>query len=215
MDTVMKMVGQFRWSACAAAVALALGILLPALPGTARANGAQDVVRHFHENLMPVLGAVSQVPAGQRATPIRNAVNNAFHMPLIGRLVIGPSWKKLDRATKQRLVDAILKLNVATYLNRLGNERLLGHRIDGIRDGANGNHLVDATIDATTGPMRLTYVTRQLKGRWWIIDVLLDGQFSELEIRRNEYRDLLAQSGVPGLIHALERQTAELDVGIN
>ncbi|MEQ8664151.1 MAG: ABC transporter substrate-binding protein [Rhodospirillales bacterium] len=211
----MNPVRSIRPRAAPTAFALAFVFAMLSSIGSAGANGASDVVQRFHERLMPVLGAESAITSGQRIGPIRAAVDDAFHMPLIGRLVVGGTWNELDRATKQRLTSAILQLNVATYLSRLGDQRLRGHRVDGVRAGANSTLLVDATIDATSGPLRLTYVTRELKGRWWIIDVLLDGQFSELEVRRNEYRGLIAQSGVPGLIDALEQQTAELTVSGN
>lgn len=199
----------------ATATMVALGIAFFAFCATAQASGATDVVQRFHERLMPVLGVGSSVSADRRTEPIRDAVGDTFHMPLIGRLVVGTPWNDLDTATKRRLSHAILKLNVATYLNRLGDGRLQSHRIENVRQGSNGTRLVDAVIEATSGPLRVTYVTRQLKGRWWIIDVLLDGQFSELQVRRNEYRGLIAKNGVPGLIEALERQTAELAVSRN
>ena len=51
---------------------------------------------------------------------------------------------------------------------------------------------------------------RPVKGRWRIVDVLLDGSISELAMRRSEYRRVLKKNGVDGLIQTLNSKAAQL-----
>ena len=59
-------------------------------------------------------------------------------------------------------------------------------------------------------PARLTYVVKEYKGRWRIVDILLDDDISELAVRRSEYRRLLKKNGVDGLIATLNDKAAGL-----
>lgn len=178
--------------------------------GSARAGVDRPgaLVDEFHGQLIPLIGAGR---GRSNINPrLQDAVKQHFHMPLIARLVVGDAWRATENATKRRLVAAILDLNVATYLNQLGNDRLIRHAVNAVRPSGEHAAQVDATLVTSNGSLELTYVTRQIKGRWWIVDVLLDGKFSELERRRAEYRALIRESGVEGLIDTLERKSAQL-----
>jgi phospholipid transport system substrate-binding protein len=59
-------------------------------------------------------------------------------------------------------------------------------------------------------PIPLTYVLKQLDGRWGIVDVLLDTGISELAVRRSEYRSILKKDGLDGLIAVFNAKVDEL-----
>lgn len=171
------------------------------------ATGAQSLVEGFHKDIVTLLASGQ---TSRRAGEIGSAINQAFHMRLIARIVAGDAWANLNPETRQRLANAILEMNVATYVNQLGSIELVDHSIDGLRQGQQQTTLVDATLTARTGTLPLTYVTREIKGRWWIIDVLIEGKYSELSRRQAEYKGVIKQSGVDGLIQTLETKAAQL-----
>lgn len=173
----------------------------------ARTGDPKILIEDFHNELFPLL-SVSAGPLS--ASALSDTVNHSFHMRLIARIVAGDAWKSMDAATKQRLTDAILSMNVATYMHQLGEVRLTGHGIDGVRDGEQKTKLVDATLTSVKGEMPLTYVTREISGRWWIIDVLIERKYSELSLRQAEYQGVIRQSGIDGLIATLETKAAQL-----
>ena len=91
--------------------------------------------------------------------------------------------------------------------------------------GYNGEEFV--VIDEKPGPYNTTivysnlvkldkskvsiaYVTKSFKGGWKIIDVILDVGISELKVRQSEYRHILKQSGVQGLISLLNSKADQL-----
>jgi phospholipid transport system substrate-binding protein len=57
---------------------------------------------------------------------------------------------------------------------------------------------------------RLTYVTKQIRGMWKIVDVLLDGGISELSVKHSEYRTILKTKGVGVLAERLNRKADQL-----
>jgi ABC-type transporter MlaC component len=56
----------------------------------------------------------------------------------------------------------------------------------------------------------IAYVTKKIKDRWRIIDVIVDNGISELMVRRSEYNLILKKKGVPGLVSLLNRKADEL-----
>lgn len=173
----------------------------------ARATDAKNLIEKFHQDLLPLLSG-----SGGNLSPaaLSNTVGDNFHMRLIARVVSGKAWKEMDSTTRQRLADTILKMNVATYVSQLGDVQLTSYQIDGVRDGQQQTKLVDATLRSADDEILLTYVTREIEGRWWIIDVLVERKFSELSMRQAEYQGLIRASGVDGLIATLETKAAEL-----
>ena len=186
--------------------AAACATLLP-MPSLATVGDAGNLVSMFHKELVPIL---SGTPGHLTAAALSNTVSDYFHIRLITRIVVGDHWQSMDSTAKQRLADAILDINVASYMKQLGNIRLSGHKIDRIREGEQHTTLVDATLSSAEGEMQLAYVTRRIKDRWWIIDVLLERKFSELNMRQAEYQGVIRQSGVDGLIATLETKAAQL-----
>jgi ABC-type transporter MlaC component len=56
----------------------------------------------------------------------------------------------------------------------------------------------------------ISYITVRTGKRWAIVDALLDNNISELTVRRSEYRSVLKNEGVEGLISVLNKKAKEL-----
>ena len=68
------------------------------------------------------------------------------------------------------------------------------------------NQLVKVTGEAVA----INYLVRRTDDGWRIVDVLLDGKFSELALRRSQYTSLLKNQGYDGLIEAMAAKAADL-----
>ena len=62
-------------------------------------------------------------------------------------------------------------------------------------------------------PIALNYVMREQDGAWRIVDVLLDGKFSELARQKSEFSAVLRKGGVPDLVTLLQDKIADLEAG--
>ena len=80
-----------------------------------------------------------------------------------------------------------------------------------MREGPQKTMLVDTVLkNPSDTDVAFTYVCREIKGAWRIIDVLLGTGISELAVRRSEYRQILRADGIDGLISILKGKARDL-----
>ena len=65
-------------------------------------------------------------------------------------------------------------------------------------------------VDPDSSFVEIDYVARRIEGRWFLVDVLVDKGISELKVRKSEYRSILKDKGVDGLIATLEAKAKQL-----
>jgi len=135
----------------------------------------------------------------------------AFQFPLMARVAAGRFWSDLDRAQKERLVEAFARMSVTTFAARFdgydGQRFEVGDTIDQPR----GRMLVrNRLIDGAGQAVSIDFLLREFDGRWRIIDVFLDGAISEIATKRAEYSAILAKDGIDGLLAKIADKTAEM-----
>jgi phospholipid transport system substrate-binding protein len=198
-----------RWAA------LAGGLLIASL-GSAQATGdaPRSVVEAFHATLLQVMKQASQLGFQGRYKTLQPAIENAFNLPLMARLAIGPQWTSIAPEQQQRLIEGFRRLTFATYASRFDSYDGEQFETKGEKSGgAGGGTLVETRLVPQRGngdPVDLSYLVRQDGGRWQIIDVFLSGTISELATRRAEFTSVLRRDGAEGLTAMLERKVAEL-----
>ena len=185
-------------------VLLLLAGVLTALPATAQEDPARAVIQRFQENLLAVMKEAKSLGVTGRYQRLQPRIEEAFNLPLMIRVATGSFWRKADEEQRSRLVAAFKRLSISTYANRFDGYSGQVFEIVGQRPGPQKTVLVKTKIVSPgDSPARLTYVVKEFKGQWRIVDILLDNDISELAVRRSEYRRLLKQKGVDGLIATL------------
>jgi len=132
----------------------------------------------------------------------------------MAKIAIGRAWNDLDQAQRDGLVERFSRMSVATFASRFdgyGGERF---EIFGERSGPRETIIVDdRIIRQGKDPVGLNFVLRDRSGSeadWRIIDVMLDGKFSELARQRAEFSSVLKNGGYDELIMALDDRIASL-----
>jgi phospholipid transport system substrate-binding protein len=149
--------------------------------------------------------------AGRKAL-LDPEIRRDLDLPLMTRLVVGPSWKNLTPSDSQQLVDAFSAFSVATYADQFKSYAGERFEVDPTATvSARGDSIVHTKL-FTSGPapVQLDYLMRNVDGRWQIIDVYLNGTISEMAARRSEYAAVLSQGGAPALVSLLKKKTDEL-----
>jgi phospholipid transport system substrate-binding protein len=196
-------------------VALAGGLLIASL-GSAQAAGdaPRSVVETFHATLLRVMKQATTLGFSGRYKALQPAIENAFNLPLMARLAIGPQWTSIAPDQQQRLIEGFRRLTFATYASRFDSYDGEQFEVKGEKPGgAGGGTLVETRLVPQKGngdPVELSYLVRQDDGRWQIIDVFLSGTISELATRRAEFTSVLRRDGAEGLSTMLQRKVAEL-----
>lgn len=197
--------------------AFILGILMffVLFPGARPAHGGQSeaiaVIELFHANLLAVMKEADVLGIRGRYERLASPIEQAFHLPLMIRIATGSFWRSATASQKNRLLEAFARLSISTYADRFDGYGGESFETVGTTAGPRKTLIVQTRIlRPQKDPVGLSYVMRLVKGRWLIVDVLLDDSVSELAVRRSEYRHVLKTAGVDDLIQTLNTKAAQL-----
>lgn len=194
----------------------------------------------FAANIGPSAAAVEAAPAADEAAAralvasfndvLLNTMKNAKSLGVVGRyeklapqirqrfdfrvmiaIASGSAWAKASEPQREKLTDAFGKFSIATYADQFDSFDGQSFTITSVKPGPRGTMIVDTRLNQPDdSPVQLAYVLRKNDGGWQIIDVLAENGISQLAVRRSEYRSVLDQKGVPGLIAELDSKTSKL-----
>jgi len=191
------------------------GLLLAALllPAAApAADGApRAVVEDLNAALLEAMRNADELGYAGRYAALEPVLRQSFDFPFMTRLSIGRAWNDLDAADRARLTDLFAQMSIANFAARF--DGFAGERFEIRGQSAGPREAVvigSAIVRPADDPVELNYVLREGDAGWRIIDVLLDGKYSELARQRSEFAAVLASGGLPELIASLERKIEEL-----
>jgi phospholipid transport system substrate-binding protein len=188
----------------------ALGIL--AAGAAAAADGSPSAtIESFYQTLLGVMKEGPALGFAGRRDRLAPAVKQAFDLPLMTRLMVGPQWSSLQPADQQQLVDAFTNFSIATYASRFDDYSGERFQVDPNPTPANnGAVIVHSRLVKSDGePVPIDYQLRDTGG-WRIVDVYLNGTVSELATRRSEFSSVLRRGGASALVQLLQQKTAQL-----
>jgi phospholipid transport system substrate-binding protein len=197
-----------------AIVSLCMITIAATVSTRAQGTPAADVVETLHAALLGVMREADSLGFAGRRDRLAPVIEGAFELPLIARASTGRHWKKLDEAQRARLVDAFTRLTVATYAGRFDGYGGESFRIVSQAPAPRDTVLVNSELVKSDGDaVELDYLLRETDAGWRIIDVYLDGVYSELATRRSVYAGLIRNKGIEGLIAAIEDKIGRYESG--
>jgi phospholipid transport system substrate-binding protein len=191
------------------------GLLLAVLlthGGAVTAEGeAQRVIEGLNAALLESMRNADQLGYGGRYEALEPVLRRSFDFPFMTRLSIGRAWSEFAAAEQARLIDLFAQMSIANFAARFDGFSGERFEIRGESPGPRDAVVVESVlVRPADAPVGLNYVLRAGDGGWQIIDVLLDGKFSELARQRAEFAAVLASGGLPELVATLERKIEEL-----
>ena len=191
--------------------AILVGLALLVCNPVAYATEPHLVVERFHGVLLSVMKSASTSKTIERYSILEPAIEKAFNLPFMMRIIAGSRWKKASQKEKKDLVVAFKRMSVATYASRFDGYSGQTFRTEKVRAGPKRTRLVDTLLNSPKcKSVKLTYVMRKFNGEWKVIDLLLDKGISEMAVRVSEYRGILRSMGAGALARALQKMTAKL-----
>ncbi len=189
-------------------------IALVGLPPVARASEtpARKVVQTLHDALLDVMQAADALGFDGRRDYLWPVMDEVFDMALIARTSAGRHWRQADAGEQERMVEIVTRLSVTTYAARFDGYSGESFRIVSEQPAPRDTRLVNTEIVKSDGEtVQLNYLIRETESGWRIVDVYLDGVYSELALRRADYAATLKRSGFEGLFAALEKKVADIE----
>jgi phospholipid transport system substrate-binding protein len=187
-------------------------VVVGAVPTAAMAAEPHATVDAFYNVLLAVMKDGPKLGFAGRREKLAPAVQKAFDLPAMTRLVAGLHWQGFSPADQQQLVGAFSDFSIATYASQFDDYSGESFEVDRKADPAPGNDVVVHTKlnQPNDKPVQLDYLLRNNQETWRIIDVYLSGTVSQLAARRSEFSAILRQDGVKGLVAVLKQKTAQL-----
>jgi phospholipid transport system substrate-binding protein len=186
---------------------------LPAQAGSAAASPPAPVER-LHDALLDVMKQASKLGFEGRYERLSASLSEIFDFPGMIQIVVGTDWQKASPDQRQRLAKAFERFSVSTYAHQFDGYSGQSFKTVGERPGPTNTQIVTTQLlRPPQSPVDLKYVLRKdSDGTWRVIDVLAEN-IGQLAVRRSEYRRIIQDQGIDGLIAILERKANEAKGG--
>ena len=194
----------------AQAFSLALLVLAAATPTRAQGSDpAAATVQGFYDALTASMKAGGT--AKSRYEKLKPAVEQAFDIPGMTALSVGPSWSSIPAADQKALTEAFERMTIANYAGNFDSYSGEKFIVDPMVVARGSEKLVKSSLKPASGaPIPFNYRVHEAGGAWKIVDVYLNGNISQLAQKRSDFGATLQASGPQGLakkINALADQT--------
>ncbi|MGB0683849.1 MAG: ABC transporter substrate-binding protein [Magnetovibrionaceae bacterium] len=191
---------------------LALVFATSAPLGAKADSVALGQVEQFHQVLLDIMQNAESLGTQGRFDRVAPAVRETFALERMVRIASGSAWRESDAETKAELVKAFHRMTAATYASQFKGHDGETFETTGTRPGPRGTTLIDTQLNVpeSSRTVPLVYVTLSKGKQGRIVDVLLDGDISQLAVRRSEYQRIVDQGGATALIAELNGMADKL-----
>jgi phospholipid transport system substrate-binding protein len=181
-------------------------------PADAAESPARRIVEALHGSLLDIMMSADALGFEGRRDYITPVMEESYDMALIARASTGRYWRRASDDQKRRIIEAITRLSITIYAARFAG--FSGEQFRTLSDepAPRGTVLVKTEIVKSDGDkVALNYLMRETAGEWRIIDVYLDGVYSEIALKRADYAGILKRAGFDGLFAEIEKKIAEIE----
>lgn len=192
--------------------AIFLSLLIVAASAPARAQGgdpAAATVQGFYDALVASMKAGGT--SKSRYDKLKPAVDQAFDIPGMTALSVGPSWSSMSADDQKALIEAFERMTIANYARNFDSYNGEKFTVDPAVIDRGTDKLVKSTLKPSgDDAIPFNYRLHQADGGWKIVDIYLNGNISQLAQKRSDFGATLQASGPVGLakkINALADQT--------
>ncbi len=196
-------------------IAFTVLILLLFISSIPTARGAEEtprqIVEEFQANLLVVMKEAKSLGFEGRYARLAPAIERAFDLSLMARIAIGSYWNQTTADQRTRLVTAFKRMSVSTLATFVTGYS--GEHFETIGEGPGQQSIYSVKtriVDPDGSHVAITYIAKRYSNGWFLVDVVVDDGISELAVRQSEYRLLLENKGIDGLIRALNAKADQL-----
>jgi phospholipid transport system substrate-binding protein len=191
--------------------------MFPALRAFAETPPADAVatIRQLNAALLVAMKAGAQTDFSHRFEMLAPAVDQAFDLPDVLAVSVGPAWASVPKDQQERLLQAFRRYTIASYVANFDSYAGQSFTVSPETRGLDaGRVVVSSRIAPVKGDATdLDYVMKPTAAGWKVVDVLAAGSISRVAVQRSDFRHLLTQGGGEALVASLQRKAADLSGG--
>lgn len=192
-------------------LALIALIAAPAVPAAQAQvpDPAVTTVQGFYDGLVATMKSGGTVKS--RYDKLKPAVDQAFDIPGMTAVAIGPSWTSLSAADQKALTDAFDRMTVANYAKNFDSFNGDKFTVDPAPVARGAEKLVKSSFKPGSGDaIAFNYRVHQVNGGWKIADVYLAGNISQMAQKRSDFGATLSAGGPQGLAKKINALTDQM-----
>ena len=151
----------------------------------------------------------------QRARMLTPAIDAAFNLPVVLQNSLGLRYRTLPDAQRQQLFDQFRQFTVARYVSNFAPGGTDTFKVSPAATASPvpGEQIVHTRIVAGGGSTDIDYVMRQGAEGWQVVDVLLNGNISQVAVQRADFGSSLTSGDATPLIDSLRKKTQAFSQG--
>ena len=176
--------------------------LIFAAPLAAQAQGdpAIDTVQGFYDTLLASMKGGKALGAQGRFDRLKPVIDKSFDFGTMIKYAVGPGWDTASPADQKSLTDAFERMTIAQYagnFSSFGGEKFV---VDPNVVTRGADRYVSSKLVTKDQSIAFIYRVRQFGSSWKIIDVLLDGNISQLNVYRSDFAATMKAGGASALV---------------
>ena len=134
---------------------------------------------------------------------IDDVVKNSYDLEKMGKIIIGIDWKQMDTKTQKEFINVFKRFISVNYFRRFNKINELDFEHLTITNIEDKFKLARVILTADNEKFKIDYLLGFKNEKWKIFDVLLDGSISEVATKKSDFKKIIKEEGVSGLIKIL------------
>lgn len=186
------------------AVAMTAGLSSAPAAADSPVDPAVHAIKSFYATLLDVMKRGKELGLEGRAKQLKPATESTFDLTEMTRLSVGPSWTNMPESDRKALVDAVERLTVVNYaksFSKFSGEQFI---VQPEAKPRSDDKIVESKLVASDGTqVAFNYRMHPVDGHWKIVDIYLNGNISQLALRRADFASTVQKLGPNGLVEKL------------
>ena len=178
-----------------------LVIILVSFHSETKSDGkVLESVNALHESLIKISNKKIK---SKNLALMDDVVKNSYDLEKMGKMIIGVKWKKVEIKMQKEFIDVFKRFISVNYLRRFNKINDLDFEHQSVRVIEDKFRLAGVILIADNERIKIDYLLGFKNDRWKIFDVLLDGSISEIATKKSDFKKIINEEGLSGLIKNL------------
>ena len=181
-------------------ICLIISIFIVFHSETKSENKVLASVNELHESLIKISDKTINI---DNLAMIDDVVKNSYDLEKMGKIIIGIDWKQMDTKTQKEFINVFKRFISVNYFRRFNKINELNFENQTVTDIENKFKLARVILTADNEKFKIDYLLGFKNEKWKIFDVLLDGSISEVATKKSDFKKIIKEEGVSGLVKNL------------
>ena len=157
-------------------------------------------VNELHESLIKISDKTINI---DNLAMIDDVVKNSYDLEKMGKIIIGVDWKQMDTKSKKEFINVFKRFISVNYFRRFNKINELNFEHQTVKVIGDKFKLAGVILTADNEKLKIDYLLGFKNEKWKIFDVLIDGSISEVATKKSDFKKIIKEEGVNGLVKNL------------